>query len=184
MDLSPQGYPFVVLESRDGCGKTTISEALAMILGGTLVKTPPEPFDQFRKIYDCCGDYHARYLYYLSTLVLASKKIEELLRFGPVVCDRYILSTIIYHQILGVDTSIVDVNRLGLIQPTHTICLTCNEDILHERLKQRGETKEDHIEDRINLSEVDRRMRAIIPHQVDTSFTTPLEAAQLIAVML
>ncbi len=179
-----RGYPFVVLESRDGCGKTTVSEALNAILGGSLVKTPSEPVDRFRKVYDNCGNYEARYLYYLSTLVLASEKIEMLLRVGPVVCDRYISSAVIYHQLLGVDTSMVDVAKLGLIQPTLTICLICDEDVLHERMYQRGEAKEDHIEDIISLNEVDRLMRATIPQQVDTSTTTPLEAAQLIAAML
>ena len=178
-------HPFVVLESRDGCGKTSISQKLSEILGANLVKTPAEPEAQFRKFYDSCENFEARYLYYVSTLVLASEEISKLLQFGPVVCDRYIKSTVIYHQLLGVDTAVVDIEKLDLVTPTLTVCLTCNEEVLAKRMRERGEHKEDHIEDRIDLlTRVNQLMCSEIPTHIDTSNTTPVEAAQLIAAML
>ncbi len=178
-------FPFVVLESIDGCGKTSISHNLASILGATLVKSPVEPLDAFRKVYDDCGNYTARYLYYLSTQVVSSARIAELRKSGPVVCDRYLPSTVLYHRAFGVDTSVVDTDKLGLEIPSLMVCLTCREDIRWERICSRGEDKDDHIEDNLALlAKVDKMMRLEIPLHVDTSFTTPREAALQIAAML
>jgi thymidylate kinase len=183
--MPPNGFPLVVIEASDFRGKTSIAQALSEILGATQVKTPIPPVAEFRKFYDCCGDFNARFLYYISALILASNTIDRLLQTGPVVCDRYIHSTVIYHQILGVDVTMVDIEKLNLVVPTLTVCLTCNSDVLAERIRLRNEKKKDHIEDRPGLlDDVDALMRSAISTHVDTSLTTPSEAAQLIAAML
>ncbi len=180
-----QEHAFVVLEGIDIRGKTTVSRELAEVIGATLVKTPVSPVAEFRKVYDCCENYDARYLYYMSSLVLASVEITELLKSGPVVCDRWLHSAVLYHKALGVDTSMVNIERLHLAVPSLTVCLVCDASVAAERFRQRGENKDDNIEDNKGLlATVDRLMQESILAQVDTSFTTASEAALQIAAML
>ncbi len=176
----------IVIEAQfDVCGKTTVSQELVKLLGAALVKSPESPVAQFRKTYDECGDFTARFLYYASATVLLSNHIRELLHTTDVVCDRYIASTVFYHQALGVDTSMLDVGKLGLVLPDITFCLTCNEEVWRERFAARGEIKEDHIEDTPGLRhKVEKLMKENIPHHIDTSYTTPLEAAKQVALAI
>jgi thymidylate kinase len=79
----------------------------------------------------------ARLLFYISSVVIASHQIEEELKTRPVVCDRYINSTICYHEAMGVDTSLIEIDKLEIVKPDICICLTVNEKVRVQRIQNR-----------------------------------------------
>jgi len=172
---------FVVLEGVDGCGKTTVSEELALILSATLIKTPLPDQDCLRVAYDHDTCMTARYLFYLSCVLSASQKIKEILPRGNVICDRYLLSSVCYHKAMGVDMTIVETNRLDIIVPDFTFCLMASPEIRELRLKRRNSSGKT-IEDNHDLLEaVQLDFMANIEYIVDTTDTSPKEAANIVA---
>ena len=128
--------PFVVVEGRDGVGKTTVVQALQNVYHGVALKTPVSP-KETRKHYDHCTSLEARFLFYVSDLAIASRRIETVRKIQHVFADRFLHSTLAYHAEMGVDTSLVDFSKLSIAQPDATICLTGDRDILLERVRMR-----------------------------------------------
>lgn len=174
---------FIVLEGVDGCGKTTISKELAAVLGATLVKTPLPDQEQLRRAYDNEKAMTARYLFYLSCVVMASQHIAEILRTNDVVCDRYLHSAICYHGALGVETDLVDINRLGIILPDLTFCLVADSAIRRLRLAARAQEEGTMtmIDREDFLDVVQSNLSACADYVIDTTKTSAQEAAAMIA---
>lgn len=129
---------FIAIEGIDGTGKSTLAKLLASSLNAIYIKTPLPQLDKVRHHYDNCGDIVARYLYYLSTVKLASNVINGLLENSSVVCDRYLLSTLCNHRAAGVNTQCVNVTDLNIRQPDYYICLVADENIRRQRLSARN----------------------------------------------
>lgn len=174
---------FTVLEGVDGCGKTTVSNELSINLNATLVKTPLPDQELIRHIYDNGKDMMARYLFYLSCVVTASRYISELLCSNDVVCDRYLLSAICYHKAMGVNTDIVDINLLDIILPDFTFCLVTNQQVRKSRLEIRGQEENKKIlsgeSNFLDIVQLDLSFCA--DYLIDTTETNAKEAATLIA---
>ena len=176
---------FVVIEGIDGVGKTTVAELLASMLNAELIKTPLPPFEAFRTFYDECGNPTARFLYYLSVVVLSSSKIHEILEKRDVICDRYIFSTIAYDYAMGVDANIIDINRLPIIIPDCSICFTVEETVRYQRLVGRkGHVKPYDEQDTLYLDNVKTLLKDLCSCVIDTTHYNPIEVVSLILSML
>lgn len=163
--------PFTVIEGVDGSGKTTITRLLAERTGGLVIKTPLPSFDHLRAHFDRTNDRTARFLFYLAAVVQASGVIERERHHLAVFCDRYLPSTLCYHQAMGVDVASIKLEQLGILKPDHTICLTVDEAERRRRLKARGESSTDREIERsaLFLSEVDLMLRDGADLVIDTT---------------
>lgn len=135
---------FIVIEGVDGTGKSSVSSLLAQELNAHHFSTPSTEFLQLREWVDRAVTVNMRFIYYLTTVVSASGKIEELLQTASVVCDRYILSTKVYHIAMALNPEYLRVfDTIDLIEPTYTFYLHCNEAERLRRIKQREGQEED-----------------------------------------
>lgn len=95
---------FIALEGLQGVGKSTIYRLLQSQLNNswTIVPSISKEINNARKIIDATGNIDARYLFYLSQVILSGKQIELLLRRGKhVLVESYIYRTITYHEGIG-----------------------------------------------------------------------------------
>ncbi len=128
---------FIVLEGIDGAGKTTVSKSLARKIGAKFICTPPPGFSATRRIIDANAKITSRFLFYLSSVVYTSELIEEWIKKNHVICDRYFISTIAYHNALGLKLSF-DLNKMHLFKPDATFFLELrDENERQRRLKER-----------------------------------------------
>lgn len=161
---------FVVVEGMDGTGKTTVSKRLAERLPAFYYCTPPEEFSVMRKWVDREVTIEARYVFYLTALVLAGKEIKELLKSVSVVCDRYVLSTTAYHLALGLPSKYLEaVSTIDLPRPTITFYLHCEENERLKRIGQRGASAMDLEHTRI-ASKIGHEFEKADATRIDTTY--------------
>lgn len=91
---------FYVLEGIDGVGKSSTGEELADRLDAEYIQSPPDEFDDLRPIANSDEtSTEFKYLTYMAGNALVADRVEEHLEAGrDVVVDRYIPSTIAYHN--------------------------------------------------------------------------------------
>lgn len=135
---------FIVFEGVDGSGKTTIGEKLAQEIGGIYMRTPSEGLRPARSYIDSSPSSEAKLLFYLSSVVDASQRIALTRETQPVICDRYIWSTLIPHSVYhNVDLNSLEHSLRFITEklevPTHTFLLTVSEDEQLKRLGLRSE---------------------------------------------
>jgi dTMP kinase len=124
--------PFICVEGLDGVGKTTVARSVAERIGGLYYKTPPPPYDSIRQTIDLYADVSTRFHFYLSAVGFASQQIRRVLATRPVVCDRYIYSTIAYHAAMDETLrSMADVD--DYLRPDCAILLAADE---YERIRR------------------------------------------------
>jgi thymidylate kinase/MoaA/NifB/PqqE/SkfB family radical SAM enzyme len=131
---------FVVIEGPDGSGKTTIAKEIAKRLGYLYYRTPPSIFqnDEIKKSLECDGLEISRYLYYLSSMHYANLEVFSLLSCVNIVCDRWIQSTHIYHNVLtGGEAKLPAGFSQGILEPDLLIVLDVDHDTQNERLNNR-----------------------------------------------
>lgn len=139
--------PFIVLEGLSGCGKTTIGRMLAERMYAEFYVTPPNPFSRVRESIDKDATLSARFLFYLAGLLQASQEITEILQTRGVVCDRYVHTTICFHQAVGIDVSTLAPNFIrNVLQPDHVFLITCTQSTRIRRLVKRGLNYNDLLE--------------------------------------
>ena len=179
----PNGPGFICIEGIDGSGKTTTARLLAQALRGTYYKTPPEPFAGIRSIIDRRATPCARFHFYLASVVFASVEIERLRAIGPVVCDRYLYSTIAYH--IAMDEGLRPPAELpGVAKPDLSVLLVAEEGVRLRRLRARH-THQDNCDRRFEgntafMSQVLREFRKMGLIEIDTTHLAPTEVVESI----
>ena len=112
----------IVITGLDGSGTTTLARNLHELdKGSHLLRTPDFPFDQGRELIDSLvreKSQPAHYLYYLSSVIHASARIEEMLKTGNVYCVRYLIDTVVSHRVAGLDVDMIYNGGLELIGNT------------------------------------------------------------------
>lgn len=116
----------VIIDGIDGTGKTTSARMLAESLGGIYFPTPAKELKEARKYFGE-RDQTAKYLFYLGALINSSAEIFQLLSTSDVIVDRYLATTICYHEVSGAAVNCVDWRNLPIAQPDFEFCLTVSD---------------------------------------------------------
>lgn len=176
---------FIVLEGLSGAGKTTIAKAVAEAINAHFYKTPPSLFCLMREEIDRSADGISRFLFYLAGVFYASQEIVEILKYQPVVCDRYILTTLCYHRAINVIVDIPKSFFQTIVQPSHTFLVVCDNHKRITRLEGRGLTQNDMAERRTGVEErFLNEYRAHCPTEIDNSADDPRVAVEKILSVL
>lgn len=174
-------FPKIVLEGVDASGKSSVGLLLAKRIGGTYLKTPMAPYSEWRSSVDAANDLIARFYFYLASVVAASPIVENEAKKGPVVIDRWILSTIANHEAMGVNTSVVDFAQLPILRPTHTFLLTVDCATQQNRFDQRVSTSDSNLErDQALQRRALQEFRKFNLPEIDTTNRKPEESTSLI----
>lgn len=139
---------FIVVESLDGVGKTTLVRGLAKILGGFAMTTPGHALRHVAAdILAALGDDQiARCLFYSATVHAEGARARRMADQGEiVVMDRYWLSTIAYARARGVVADLTAIEAL-VPRPDLTVLLTLDEAERQRRLLSRGNATAADIE--------------------------------------
>lgn len=137
-----QKHLFISLDGVDGVGKTTVAKLLASDGSFRYYKSPSGPFAQLRKEIDSHATPIERYCFYRLATQFDSVQISRLLKTSPVVCDRYIFSTIAYH--VAMDPRIWAIhNDAGILKPHFAFLLGARPEIRNKRLCERNNMSSD-----------------------------------------
>lgn len=137
-----QTNKFYVLEGLDGVGKSTIGKKLSHVLGGKFIETPTKDFEPLkRKIFE--KPYDVQFLFFMASNMDASYQINDILKQYPVVCVRYIPSTVVAYCTYTGECLEDVLNEIKLyikkmIKPDKTILLQVSEEEWYERIYGRG----------------------------------------------
>lgn len=171
---------FVVIDGPDGSGKTTLAKQLTDRLnqeGTSAIYTCEPTFssEAGQKLRDMMRTGEIGDIYQFANLFVEDRKthiadlIEPTLANGKtVVCDRYKYSALAYQQLQGVDaTYLVEINKPCLVPDIIFILTPQSPDILLERIKSRGATRDifEEIEFLSNTLELYRRLPDYFPDE-------------------
>lgn len=128
---------FVVLEGIDGVGKSTVTRLVAELLGFVAYATPPKGYMERRREIDLNGSPEQKFNFFREGVVVASEEIKNLLGDGKsVICDRYWMTTYVYHKVIGV--TVTEEDFASILQPDLTVLLTASPEHQLQRLIERG----------------------------------------------
>ncbi len=133
-------YRFVVVEGVDGVGKTTIAKALSESCYGMYEKTPLRRMRRVALFFERFNSPEIETVSYLTLGVITGLYFRIVLRRRPIVCDKYILTTIVAQRALGgrLVQLLERIRYLLLPKPDYTFCLTVEtEEDLRERFRKR-----------------------------------------------
>ena len=119
-------YPLLVIEGVDGSGKTTIAKRLSDVRGALYVKMPKACYGWISGAVERLGNRELEAATYIAITFLSSLHLRWLLRKGPVVCDKYIHTTLVAQECLGswLIRLIKPLRYVLVPKPDATFCLT------------------------------------------------------------
>ncbi len=128
---------FISIEGIDCSGKSTVSKLLVKQIDSVLYKIPLKNIILERDEVDAKASPMDHYRFYLDGIYTASKEIWEILASGKnVICDRYWLTTYVYHIVMGVSVNVDDF--LNIIHPDLTVVLLVSKNTQTKRFLKRG----------------------------------------------
>lgn len=187
---------FVAIDGPNGVGKSSIIEALKIFDSSIMTKaifTKEPTASQLGTFIRANQDkYHG---HSLAALVSADRydHIERIIKPAlsagqMVITDRYLASSLVYQVIDGLTPSFVLELNSQILLPSLYFVLTCNVDVIAERLRARTELTRFEIGDKLKVeSQLFKESREILQSlnitvvEVDTSISTASEMAQIIS---
>lgn len=146
MHTKTRSLNFVVIEGVDGVGKTTLARKLEEECGYYYLYTMPIPFKKIRSELESLQYPDARFFFYLTCVIAFQRELCALLNEGyKVVVDRYVYSTIVMHNAMGVNVECVNIKELPIMTPDISILLTCDSYERNKRILSRGLEKQEYI---------------------------------------
>ncbi len=128
---------FIVIEGIDSVGKTDTAKEIARQTGAKYIKTPIAPFNELREPIDHKVSTKTQCLFHIAANQHASEYIEQLLTNGEsLVCDRYIYSTQVYHEVIDPNTKEL-YPKTKILEPDLTVILTAPRATRESRLTMR-----------------------------------------------
>jgi dTMP kinase len=131
---------FAALEGLQGVGKSTIYRLLQQQLGSpwTTVPSISKEINDARKVVDSTGNVDARYLFYLSQVILSGKTVDGLIKNGKnVLVESYIFRTITYHEGVGSKLNF-NVEQFDILMPDKIFYLKCGDTERIHRINSRN----------------------------------------------
>lgn len=147
----------IVFEGIDGVGKSTISLAIKDKLKTLGIKAVLyEEHERKIKNFNILKPFiksvvaktsiNSSFLFYLSSAVYKSTIISKLLEKQWVICDRYIYSTIAYHNVNGASKKITsNLKNLPILKPDFAFLITTKDSIRINRIKKRKVIKKEDL---------------------------------------
>lgn len=179
-------FPFYVIEGIDGSGKSSLGPLVAESIDASFHEYPIA-FKPAINIIDEKASPEARFMFYMGYNVQTSHDVSLLAQEGPVVCVRYLYSTMVYHLIKGVNEKMVfDIAKsTPLLRPDIVFFLDVSDQKVHiERLKERGVLAEDNrvLEKMNEIRHTYFRLAPIMPNftPIDTSYMSKSEVINAI----
>lgn len=142
---------FIVITGLDGSGTSTVAKELSKIDNeSVLLKTPSIEFSGRDRIDTEVRETSqlAHYLFYLSSVIYMSDKIKKSYDYKNknVYCVRYLIDTIVSHQVAGLDVDL-DYSSYGILKPDLTILVSLDESVREQRISERGKSTLDKLLD-------------------------------------
>lgn len=177
---------FYGLEGLDGVGKTTVRETLKD-RGYVVLKTPPDSFPIRRGAYDGLSPI-PRFACYLAGVIMAGNEAKKVAETKSVVCDRYLLTTIAAHEVMGLPPALVNILTPLLKSvpiPKDTFLLVAEEQERMRRMMERGANAIDMANLKINdgILVGYRKWSVRLNHhltEVDTTYMPPKQVVEYI----
>lgn len=136
----------IAIEGIDGVGKTTIAQKLTVTVEGVCVKMPVgRLLKKLALLAEKAGNQELEALIYFVLAAISGFYLRFKLRRKNLVCDKYILVTVVDQMVLGsrVSRFLGRFRYLIVPKPDFTFCLQVNnKEALLARL--RGRSKMDH----------------------------------------
>jgi len=135
-------FLFVAIEGIDGVGKTTIARLLVEKFNGVYQKTPLRILKWIANLLDRFHNPEIESIGYFILTIFTSLFISYRLKRYHVICDKYILNTVVTQSCLGgkLIKTIENLRYRFVQKPDYTFCLTISDrNKLIKRLKGRGE---------------------------------------------
>ena len=171
----------IVFEGIDGVGKTTMSKSLTEWLRANGI-----PAVRYEDVEDARAGFNlikpfirenvqieGSLLFYLSSAIYKSSRIDELLKEKWVICDRYVFSTIGDHLSRGsIVASSSLIEKLPIRMPDYTFLLVADEVDRALRNRERPDQKKDDLltkDDAPRLSLMEEELMRHADSIIDTS---------------
>lgn len=178
---SQNSYPWVIVDGVDYSGKSTLSEALSKSVSGIVVRPIPTELSQARLAVEQRCDLQERYNFYIAASFYSHHKIQGLLiQQSPVITDRWMFSTNIHHQLLGVpEEKLLPVNLIPR-SPFMFFTSVSYDSWVKRRLRR----NEHGIDDDFITAEFVKQMNEFLSDhglvKINTDQMTPQESVQFI----
>ncbi len=172
----------VAVEGIDCAGKGEVCPRLTATLQGVLYKTPPESMRKEQDRVNAEATDSEHYHYFVKVVKAASSELSVLAATRHVVLDRYWMTTVVYHRVMGISARLEDFGKI--IMPDFTVYLTVSAEIQAVRMAGRGMSPGDRRMDgrqhliRQMYDDVIATQSNVI--RVDTSNTTPEQVVDLV----
>lgn len=138
-------FPIIAVEGIDGSGKTTVAELVAKKMNRVCIHTPAKVYSDMKGFFRNCKQYAVpRFYFFLSGIWEAYNRAIEICNEQPVIFDRYILSTLIYHRVMlqlcGINLNLNLIAMAGFPpKPDLNILLEVDNETAIRRIRSRGD---------------------------------------------
>lgn len=126
----------VAVEGIDCAGKGEVCPRLATALNAILYKTPPEHLRAEQDRINATATNAEHYSYFTRVVQTASDELTVLAAIRNVVVDRYWMTTVVYHRVMGISAELADMGNI--LMPDFTVYLTVSPEVQAKRMNGRG----------------------------------------------